>query len=123
MGLEKAFYALVVVVLTISSGYCDSRGFLHSSKVWNSQGKLVWGETLRSALGFAGGILLYWGALRFLPKIDVAKSTETQTIGWFITAMVGIALSTGNFFRWSVVDRVVGVAVIAGLAWLLFRGH
>ena len=120
--LEKLLYSLLVLVLTILSGYCDSQGFVHASNVW-SNGRVVWNELMRSALGFMGGILLYWLVIRFLPHVGIARSTEAQTLGWFITAMIGISLSTGEFFQWNLLDRAVSVLVIIGLAWLLFRGH
>lgn len=121
--LKKLLYSMIVLFLTILSGYFDSQGFVHASNIWDNKGRVLWNELIHSALGFIVGILLYWLVIRFLPYLEIAKSTETQTLGWFITAMIGIALSTGDLFQWEPLDRAVSVVVIVGLAWLLFRGH
>lgn len=120
--LEKYAVAVLVVGLTLLAGFCDSRGFLHASALWDS-GRVVWPELMKSAAGYALGVLFYWLAIRFLPRLDLALSTEVQTLGWFCVTIVGVSLSSGELSKWSTVDILAAVLVIVGLGWLLFRGH
>lgn len=113
---------LLILVLTLLSGYADSRGFLHAANIW-ANGKLVWDELFKSAAGFGIGILLYWLVIRFLPLINIAASPEMQTLGWFVVTLSGVAISSGEFRDWPLADQAVGVAILAGMGWLLFRGH
>jgi hypothetical protein len=121
MNFQQVGIGVLVVALTILSGFADSRGFVYASSVWEN-GQLVWDALIKSALGFSVGILMYWIALRYLPRLEVAASTEMQTLGWFCVTIVGVALSSGQFVNWAPLDKLVGIGIIAGLGWLLFRG-
>lgn len=113
---------VIVIILTLLSGYSDSRGFLYASNIWNN-GHLVLDKLAKSAAGFGFGIFCYWIVLRYLKELNIAVSTEVQTLGWFSVTMLGVALSNGEIFKWPLVDRLVSVIILTGLAWLLFRGH
>src|SRR5688500_1488233 len=46
------------VALTALTGYADSQGFVHASRVWDG-GQLVWREALLSGLSFFIGVVAY----------------------------------------------------------------
>lgn len=110
----------LIISLIIISGLGDSQGFVHASNVWNN-GKIVPVELLKSAISFTIGIVAYWLCIRFLQDIKVI-SPETQTLGWFVVTIVGVAITSGRFFHWHIVDQIVGFIVISGIAWLFIRG-
>jgi hypothetical protein len=109
----------LILALTICSGLADSQGFVHAASVWEG-GKIVWVELLKSALGFLGGICLYWVGIKFLQEVQIA-SPEVQTLGWFCVTIVGVALSSGKFWHWQTSDKLIGVCVLLGMCWLLLR--
>lgn len=119
MDLHKIFAIMLVVGLTIISGFGDAQGFIHASGIWNS-GKVVWSEVVRSALGFTLGISMYWICIRFIQDLNII-SPEIQTIFWFSITIIGVATFNGEFSQWQRVDQFVGLIVLLGLAWLMIR--
>lgn len=119
MNGPNLLYGLLVIALTIASGFGDSRGFLHASLIWQN-GHFVPLELLKSAVGFACGISIYWITLRFAQDFGIV-SAEIQTLAWFTVTIIGVALANGEFFAWQSIDKVVAVVVFSGIAWLLFR--
>jgi hypothetical protein len=110
---------LLIIVFTVLSGYGDAQGFIHAGKVWQD-GQFVWPEAVKSALGFQFGVVTFWVALRYLARYGVV-STEIQTLLWFGVTIIGVAVLSGKFIQWAWVDQLVGVSVLAGVGWLLFR--
>jgi hypothetical protein len=110
---------LIIIVITVLSGIGDSQGFVHAAKVWAND-KLVWSEIGKSALGFAIGISLYWFVIKYMNAAGIA-APEIQTLVWFSITILGVAIISRNFFRWQTIDQIVGVAVLAGVAWLMVR--
>lgn len=119
MSITPLFHALVIIVCTLISGFCDSQGFVHSARLWH-EGKVVWGELGLAALNFALGISLFWLSQPSLRAVGLA-SPEIQSILWFAVVIIGVAVASGKFFAWQRLDQVIGVAVLVGMAWLLFR--
>ncbi len=109
----------IVIVLTIISGIGDSQGFLHAGRVWRD-GTLMWDEVIKSAAGFAFGMVLYWIAIRYFQKSGVTMA-ETQTIVWFAITIVGVAALSGEFLRWRLADQLIAVTTLGGIGWLMFR--
>jgi hypothetical protein len=109
----------IVMVLTIISGIGDAQGFLHAARVWRD-GVFMWDEVVKSALGFAFGMVLYWIAIRYFQKSGVTIA-ETQTIVWFAITIVGVAALSGEFLRWRMFDQLVAVTTLGGIGWLMFR--
>lgn len=50
-----------------------------------------------------------------------AVATEAQTLVWFATILIGVAILGGPFLRWQGMDQTVAVGALAGIAWLLAR--
>jgi len=119
MDINKAGAVILIIVFTLLSGFGDSKGFVLSAKVWES-GRLVWQEAVKASIGYGFGILMYWLAIRSLNQFGIV-SPEIQTLGWFVVTIVGVAMFSGDFPKWQIIDRVVAICVLAGVGWLLFR--
>lgn len=110
---------LIIILLTLVSGFGDSQGFIHASNIWNN-GKLNVNALGKSALGFSVGIFTYWLIVRYLQYVGIV-TTEVQTILWFSATIIGIALLSGKFLTWQRIDQLVATLVVFGIGWLLFR--
>ena len=119
MSIHQISIGVLLIALTLISGLADTQGFVHASNVWLN-GKLIWPEVIKSALGFGLGIVAYWICIRFLQDFRII-SPEIQTVGWFAATIIGMAIFSGKFLHWQIVDQIVGIAVLLGLAWLLVR--
>ncbi len=111
---------ILMVGFTTLSGVGDALGFIHAGKVWQNDQTNGGKPALWSALGFSGGVFMYWLALRYLtgfgiggPRSKPCSGSGSRLSAWLIL--------TGQFVRWLPVDQVIGVAVLAGIGWLLFR--
>jgi hypothetical protein len=116
---EQVKLLIIIIVISVLSGLADSQGFIHASKIW-ANNKLVWNEVGKSALGFAIGITLYWIVLKYMNAAGIV-APEIQTLIWFSITILGVAVISRSFFRWQTIDQLVGVAVLAGVAWLMVR--
>ena len=108
----------IIIGLTLLSGFADAQGFLHAAKIWEGQ-NVLWPEVGKSALGFGGGITLYWLALKYLATH--VTTPEMQTMLWFGVTIVGVAIASGKFAQWRLSEQVVACGVILGIGWLLIR--
>lgn len=109
----------ILVLLLVGSGFADGRGFLHAARIWADGGPRG-AEALNSALGFASGIGLYWAALYWARKVGVV-SPIVQTLLWFGTAVIGVAVASGEFGSWPAADKVLAIALAVGLGILVAR--
>jgi len=112
--------ALLIAAFTVLSAYGDAEGFVHASRIWQD-GRFTLSEALKCVAGFQVGMIMYWLALWKLGDFGVV-AVEVQTLFWFVTTIVGVALLSGRILRWPAVDQVVAVGVLAGVGWLMFRG-
>jgi hypothetical protein len=119
MPLDRAPAFLLVLGLTLLSGMFDSQGFVHAARIWQGR-QLVWTELGLSALGWAVGIGFYWMALRYMAELRIV-SAEAQAVIWFGVTLVGVAITSGQFFKWPMLEQIVALAILAGIGWLMFR--
>ena len=119
IDMYQIILTALLITLTLLSGFADSQGFLHASNMW-LDGRLVWPEVFKSALGFGLGILTYWICVRFLRELGIL-SPEIQTVIWFTVTIIGVALASGKFLHWRITEQIVAVIVILGVAWLMVR--
>lgn len=110
---------LILLAATLACGAADALGFVHAARVWQG-GSFVGREALYSAACFQFGVAMYWIALRTLSAWGVV-STETQTLVWFAATIICVAILTGQFLRWQMLDQTVALGVLVGIAWLLAR--
>lgn len=116
---EQIRLVSLVIGLTLVSGLSDSRGFIHAANIWQG-GQLIWGEVGKSALGFSVGIFMYWIVLKYMKELGIV-APEIQTVIWFGMTLVGVAIASGQFFRWQLTDQMVALGVLIGIGWLLAR--
>lgn len=109
----------IVIALTITAGFADAQGFLHSTAVWKN-GVFDWSAALCSALGFTLGVPCYWVAIRYLHEGGII-TPEVQTLFWFVATITGVAIAGGNFLGWTLLDKAVALAILAGIVWLMVR--
>jgi len=109
--------ALLVLVLTVTSGVMDARGFVYAGKAWPG-GNLDWTAVGQSMLAFLAGISLYIGAVRFMQAMGL-NAVALQSGIWFVATAIGIAALDGTVVQWTRLQQLVALGVIAGLAWLI----
>ncbi len=119
VSIQQLGIIVLLIACTLISGLADAQGFIHASKMWLN-GELVLPEVFKSALGFGLGIASFWLCIRFLQDLRII-SPEIQTAGWFTVAIIGVAIFSGKFLHWRIIEQIVGIAVILGIAWLLVR--
>jgi len=113
--------ALLVLVLTVTSGVMDARGFVYAGRAWPA-GKLDWTAVGRSMLAFLAGISLYIGAVRFMQAMGL-NAVALQSGIWFVATAIGIAALDGTVVQWTRLQQLVALGVIAGLTWLITTAH
>ena len=110
---------ILIIALTLLSGFGDSQGFVHASRGWVN-GLPVWKELVKSVLWFGLGIVIFLGAIRFMREVGIVLP-EIQTTVWFLAVIIGVAILAGHFFQWERQEQVVALVVVAGIGWLIFR--
>ena len=113
--------ALLVLVLTVTSGVMDARGFVYAGRAW-PDGNLYWTAVGRSMLAFLAGISLYIGAVRFMQAMGL-NAVALQSGIWFVATAIGIAALDGTVVQWTRLQQLVALGVIAGLTWLITTAH
>ena len=116
---EQIRLTVIAFTLLAISGVCDSLGFTYAAKIWKDN-LVQWKELARSACGFAAGITIYWFTIRYFSELGVV-SAELQTLIWFGTTLIGVAVLNGRFLQWPSSDQGVAILVLIGIAWLLVR--
>lgn len=119
MIMNKITTVVIIILLTLVSGWGDAQYFIHSAQAWN-KGKIVWSEIFKSSLGVTLGVIMYWIAIKFMQDLKIF-STEIQTLIWFTVVIVGIALLSGKFSSWQLIDKIVSIMIILCIGWLLVR--
>jgi hypothetical protein len=110
---------IIVLALTLISGFGDAQGFVHASRLWQA-GRPVYPELAKSAAGFLVGIAAFWLSVRYMNQLGVI-SPEIQATLWFTTAIIGVALASGRFLQWPRFDQLIALLVLFGLGYLVFR--
>jgi hypothetical protein len=113
--------AILVLVLTVTSGVMDARGFVYAGRAW-PDGSLDWAAVGQSMLAFLAGISLYIGAVRFMQAMGLT-AVALQSGIWFVATAIGIAALDGTVTQWTRLQQLVALVVIAGLAWLISTAH
>ena len=119
--MKSFLSALLVLVLTVTSGVMDARGFVYAGRAWPG-GHLDWTAVGRSMLAFLAGISLYIGAVRFMQAMGL-NAVALQSGIWFVATAIGIAALDGTVVQWTRLQQLVALGVIGGLAWLITTAH
>jgi hypothetical protein len=113
----KFLSALLVLILTLTSGVMDARGFVYAGRSWPG-GHIDWNAVGMSMLAFFAGISLYIAAVRFMQTMGL-NAVALQSGVWFVATAVGIAAMDGTVAQWTRLQQVIALMVMAGLAWLI----
>jgi hypothetical protein len=113
--------AFLVLLLTVTSGVMDARGFVYAGRAW-PEGNLDWAAVGQSLLAFFAGISLYIGAVRFMQTVGL-HAVALQSGIWFVATAIGIATLDGSVTQWTRLQQLVALVVMAGLAWLITTAH
>lgn len=119
--MKPLFCALLVLVLTVTSGIMDARGFVYAGRAW-PDGNLDWMAVGQSLLAFFAGISLYIGAVRFMQAMGL-HAVALQSGIWFVATAIGIAALDGTVTQWTRLQQLVALVVMVGLAWLIATAH
>jgi hypothetical protein len=119
--MKSSLSALLVLVLTVTSGVMDARGFVYAGRAWPG-GNIDWTTVGQSMLAFFAGISLYIGAVRFMQSMGL-NAVALQSGIWFVATAIGIAALDGTVVQWTRLQQLVALGVIAGLAWLITTAH
>ncbi len=119
--MKPFFCALLVLILTVTSGVMDARGFVYAGRAW-PHGNIDWTAVGQSMLAFFAGISLYIGAVRFMQAMGL-HAVALQSGIWFVATAIGIAALDGTVMQWTRVQQSVALATMAGLAWLIMTAH
>ncbi|MBB6093704.1 putative membrane-anchored protein [Povalibacter uvarum] len=115
--MTSALWVGALVILTALSAFFDAKGFVYAAQSWRD-GTLSLSIALLALLYFVGGVSVYIGTIGIQHKLGVNSAT-LQTLFWFAMTIIGIALLDGTIAGWSTVQKSVGIAVTAGIGWLL----
>jgi hypothetical protein len=120
LGLDLAYVAgstvgqgvavTLFIALTAVTGFADSQGFVHASRIWDD-GRWMWREAWLSGVAFAVGVVSYWIVVRFVAELGVRSAAVT---------IAAVALTEGGH-KWEPLDIVTAIVVVAGLGLLLYR--
>jgi hypothetical protein len=119
--MKSLLSAFLVLLLTITSGVMDARGFVYAGRAWPG-GALDWTAVGQSLLSFFAGISLYIGAVRFMQAMGV-NAVALQSGIWFVATAIGIAALDGTVTQWTRLQQGVALGVMLGLAWLISTAH
>jgi hypothetical protein len=111
--------AALIAFITVLSGLADAQACMYASRIWQG-GQIHWPELFKSAAGFQVGMTLYFIVLRLLTAQGVV-AVEVQTLLWFGTTILGVAVLSGRFMQWPVFDQCAALMVVLGMALLLLR--
>ena len=119
--MKSLLSVFFVLVLTVTSGVMDARGFVYAGQAW-PQGQIDWVTVGKSMLAFFAGISLYIGAVRFMQAMGL-NAVALQSAIWFAVTAIGIAALDGSELQWTRLQQLVAIAVVVGLAWLISTAH
>jgi hypothetical protein len=108
-----------IVLLTVLSGLADAQSFVHAAQAFQATAISI-SDLRLTVIYFGVGLISYLFAVQGLMRIGMA-APELHMLFWFGVTIIGVALLSGKFSQWAGIDRLVGVAVVLGIAWLIFR--
>ena len=119
MTIERVKLFVLAITPLVLFGVGDAIEFARAAGVWQNN-RLVLPEMVKSAGGYAVGIGIYYFAVRYLNLLGI-EAAELQTIAWFLLTLIGVALLSGQFFKWARLDQAIALLLIAEVGWLLWR--
>jgi hypothetical protein len=109
----------LLILLTVASAYGDSRGFIWADRAWDG-GSVDWRAAGYALLGFGFGITTWLLAVRYIKQLG-GIGVSAQAMGWFLLTILGVAAATGEYIRWSLVDKSLAIICVGCFSVLVFR--
>ena len=100
--VNQILTGLIIIILTVLTGLGDAKGFYHASRAWDNN-NFILNELIK-----------------YLQQYKII-TPELQTIGWFGVTIIGVALLSGKFFNWSIIDQILAITAILCIALLIIR--
>ena len=119
MTIKPVLGVSALLLVTALSAFFDAKGFVYAAQAWRS-GSISLSLALYSLAYFVGGVTLYIVSIGFQQNLGV-ESPAVQSIFWFAMTVLGVALMDGSIAHWSWTERLVGIGVAVGIAWLLVK--
>ena len=107
---------LPIVLLAMLAGFGDAFGFSRAPHIWVQQGVSAAGLA-QTLFGFLVGAIAYVALVRLLLSCDI-RTPEVQAMIWLVACSVGVGTASGRAYHWPATEKVVGLLVVAGIAWL-----
>lgn len=110
---------IIAIVITITAALVEARGYVLSFAAFSNGNVNIW-QLGVSLLWYILGILIDYIALYTLSQSKIFIPELLSTI-FMLSTIVGIALLSGQFFQWQLIDKIVAVLVAMGLVWLAYH--
>ena len=117
--MESSSPILIGLALVFLAGIADAQGFVSVASIWEA-GHIRASSLAWTIVWFAAGVALYVLATRFLQESG-STSAEVQATIWFAVTVVGIAVASGQFMHWALLDQFIAVGVLGGVGVLMLR--
>jgi hypothetical protein len=110
---------VLLVSLTVASAFGDSRGFIWSYQAW-AKPSVDWRYIGLALLGYGFGIATWLFAVKYLRQVG-GLGVSSQATAWFLLTIIGVAVATGEFVRWPLLDKSLAILCIGSFAVLVYR--
>jgi len=112
---------LFAIILMVFTGILDAQAFDRIPLIWQKHGLERLGIILTILAYINSGMLTYFASAYFINKQDIHNSFIITLI-YFITTMVTLALISGNFVSFSLMDKVLSGIAILCISLLYLHG-
>jgi hypothetical protein len=107
------------LIVTLIAAMIEAYGYTYSFQAFKEPGQVHY-HLLGLSFGiYAVGIIVDYCSLYILSKTHLFIP-ELLAMIFMVTTIVGIAILSGQFLTWKLIDQLVAGAVVAGLAWLTY---
>lgn len=110
---------VLAILITIIAAGLEAYGYSYSFQAFENRSFDPWLLTKAFCL-YSVGIWVDYFALFVMSKGSI-YIPEILTVIFMTATIVGIALISGQFFQWKLLNQIIGVSVVVGLAWLTYR--
>ncbi len=115
--LQNTALLIAAFVLTCVAGIIEAKGYVHSFD--GIRDNDIWKVTIAFSI-YSFGIIVDFIAL-FLLRNSSFFVPEIMAMLFMAVVIVGIAIFSGQFFKWSAIDQAVSCMVFGGLLFLAYR--
>jgi hypothetical protein len=118
--MNAVHIALGIFCLLVAS-LADARAVAHATQSWHSD-QIQIGHVIKVFAYYLVSIVPFLYSIRFF-GYAVTVSPSIQVLIWFLSTVVFIAILDKSFFGWGIVNQIIGLALVIGMATLVYRTH